>query len=66
MSRPKGTAPPMVQHALRMSADAWQRAEALVSWLSSQRGANGSTSDVLREALMRGLASLERDAKSGQ
>jgi hypothetical protein len=53
----------MKQHAVRMTVATWERAEALVPWLSTLHGANRTTSDVMREALMRGLASLERESK---
>jgi len=47
--------------SLRVNMDVPNRADALIKHLSSKRGQPADRSAVLREAMMIGLASLERE-----
>jgi hypothetical protein len=62
VSRPKSL-DPMAQHALRMTRATWERAERLIAWLGAKRGTNATVSDVMREAISRGLSSMEKESK---
>lgn len=53
-------APPVLN--VRASTDIIDRADALITFVTSKRGKNASRSDVVREALLRGLASMERES----
>lgn len=47
---------------VRASQDIITRADALIEYVSSARGKNASRSDVVREAVLRGLAAMERES----
>lgn len=63
MTPKKGPANEPVQLSLRASAEVNTRADALIEHVSSLRGTRVARSDVLREAILRGLAALERESQ---
>lgn len=52
-----------VQSVLRMPPEFWKRADALIDHLGARRGAEVTRSDVLREAVARGLKQLEKESE---
>ena len=61
MGRHKLTKDGSVQSTIRLPPEVWERADSLIDYLGRQRAATVRRVDVMREALQRGLASLERE-----
>lgn len=61
MPRPKLTPQGSVQSAFRMSPDIWERASDLIEFVSARRGVPSTRTDVLREAIVRGLVAIEKE-----
>jgi hypothetical protein len=49
------------QSAIRMSPEFWARADALIPFLNKRRGLDVTRTEVIREAIARGLTLLERE-----
>jgi len=51
-----------VQATMRLPPEFWERADALVPFVSRRRAGTCTRTEVFREAVARGLSQLEREA----